>query len=172
MKSRSVIHGLTGLTLAALLASSMALAATTDCPGAGRMGGGPGGGRMGDGPGAGPWQAALSELSLTSEQQTAIDKLLAAGRDQRADFRAEMQDDRSERHAAMMKLLNAETFDETAAQALIAEQQKARADQQLAMMKLHHQIAQLLTEEQRTQLVNLLDQQAEMRGGKFGRGQR
>ena len=150
------------LTLAAsLLLAGTALAAPGDCDGRGRHGGGPGGD---------PWRAVLSELDLSSEQQAAIDKLLDEARDQRLDSRDQRRDQREQHHEQMMKLLQEDTFDEAAAAALLAEQDKVMNQQQLARMKLHHQIARQLTDAQREQLVELLDEWFEERGAHGGRG--
>lgn len=150
------------LTLAAtLLLAGTALAAPGDCNGGPRHGGGPGGD---------PWRAVLSELDLSSEQQAAIDKLLDEARDQRLDNRSQRRDQREQHHEQMMKLLQADTFDEAAATALLAEQDKARDQQRLAMMKLHHQIGRQLNDQQRALLVELLDEWFEERGPRGGRG--
>ena len=150
------------LTLAAtLLLAGTAFAAPGDCNGGPRHGGGPGGD---------PWRAVLSELDLSSEQQLAIDKLLDDARDQRLDNRDQRRDQRQQHHEQMMKLLQSETFDEAAATALLAEQDKVMNQQQLAMMKLHHQIARQLNDKQRELLVELLDEWFEDRGPRGGRG--
>ena len=154
------------LTFAAtLLLAGAALAAPGDCDGRPRHGGGPGGG-----PGGDHWRAVISELDLTSEQQTAIDKLLDEARDQRLDNRNQRRDLRQQHHDQMVKLLQQENFDEAAATALLAAEDEARDQQRLAMMKLHHQIARQLNDQQRAQLVTLLDEWFEERGPRGGRG--
>lgn len=150
------------LTFAAtLLLAGAALAAPGDCDGRPRHGGGPAGDH---------WRAALSELELSAEQQTAIDKLLDDARDQRLDSRDQRRDLRQQHHDQMMKLLQQENFDEAAATALLAAEDEARDQQRLAMMKLHHQIARQLNDQQRAQLVTLLDEWFEERGPRGGRG--
>ncbi len=150
------------LTFAAtLLLAGAALAAPGDCDGRPRHGGGPGGDH---------WRAALSELELSAEQQTAIDKLLDDARDQRLDSRDQRRDLRQQHHDQMMKLLQQENFDEAAATALLAAEDEARDQQRLAMMKLHHQIARQLNDQQRAQLLTLLDEWFEERGPRGGRG--
>lgn len=150
------------LTFAAtLLLAGAALAAPGDCDGRPRHGWGPGGDH---------WRAALSELELSAEQQTAIDKLLDDARDQRLDSRDQRRDLRQQHHDQMMKLLQQENFDEAAATALLAAEDEARDQQRLAMMKLHHQIARQLNDQQRAQLVTLLDEWFEERGPRGGRG--
>ncbi|MBQ1783259.1 MAG: periplasmic heavy metal sensor [Gammaproteobacteria bacterium] len=150
------------LTLAAtLLLASTVFAAPGDCNG---------GSRRANGPGGDPWRGVLSELDLSSEQQTAIDKLLDDARDQRLNNREQRRDRREQHHEQMVKLLQQESFDEAAASALLAAEDETRDQQRLAMMKLHHQIGRQLNDKQREQLVALLDEWFEERGPRGGRG--
>ncbi|QUN05748.1 Spy/CpxP family protein refolding chaperone [Shewanella yunxiaonensis] len=122
---------------------------------------GPGPGMM-QGPGMGPgmhggfrhgmgggWDhmgfMMLHQLELTDAQQTAIKKLFDAQRDS-------MKAERSAHRKAMQELMTATKFDESKAKKLIEQQQQLRTERQLQRMKLHNQIYNLLTDEQKTKL--------------------
>ncbi len=119
-----------------------------------------------------PLRAALAELTLSAEQQSAIEPLLAEAKALREARRDERPAQRQAHQQAMQQLMEQESFDEAAALKLIEQRQQQQTEQQLAMMKLHHQIGRLLTAEQRSELREQLQQQMPRRHGKSGKGPR
>ncbi|MFQ6372026.1 Spy/CpxP family protein refolding chaperone [Shewanella sp. YIC-542] len=85
---------------------------------------------------------ALHQLDLTAEQETAMQKLFAAQRESR-------MAQRSERRQEMQALMTAAKFDEAKAKQLIEQRQQLRMQHQLQRMKLHNEIYQLLTDDQK-----------------------
>ena len=89
---------------------------------------------------------SLKQLALTSEQQVAIQALVAEHRQNRALGSAAPFD-----QAAWRSLMDAPQFDPTSARELLEKRQGRQLEQQLHAMQLQHQIRQLLTDEQRQQ---------------------
>lgn len=117
-----------------------------------------------------PLRAALAELTLTAEQQAAIEPLLAEAKALREARRDERPTQRQAHQQAMQELMAQESFDEAAALKLFEQRQQPQAEQQLAMMKLHHQIGRLLTAEQRAALHEQMQQQMTHGRGPKGNG--
>lgn len=106
-----------------------------------------------------PLRAALAELTLSAEQQSAITPLLAEAKAARQARRDDKPEQRQAHQQAMQALMEQENFDEAAALKLIEQRQQQQTAQQLTMMKLHHQIGRLLTTEQRAELREQLQEQ-------------
>lgn len=101
-----------------------------------------------------PEMHMLKGLELSDSQQQQIQTLVQQQRDNtkpRKERKAEM--------AKMQALVQAEQFDEAAVRALLQQIQQQRLENKLAMLKLQHDIRQLLTAEQREEL----DKQRERR---------
>ena len=86
----------------------------------------------------------FAELDLTDEQRDAIRQIrkdavakFRANKEARMDFRGQMRD-----------LIRSDNFDETAARALIDEQQERHGEMMLMQMQVRNQIWNLLTPEQ------------------------
>ena len=89
----------------------------------------------------------LRGLELSDSQQQQIQTLVQQRRGDmapRKEHKPEM--------AEMQALMQAEQFDEAAVRALLQQHQQQRLESKLAMLKLQHDIRQLLTTEQREEL--------------------
>ena len=89
----------------------------------------------------------LAGLDLSEAQQLQIKQLLKA---HRQDMKA-AKPDRQNRQALQQLLIEAE-FDEAAVRQILQQQQAQQLEQQMGMLKLKHQVLQVLTEAQREQL--------------------
>lgn len=140
-------------TLIALMASSLLVGAAVAKPGMGHRGG------------ADHWGRALQSLELTEEQQTQIDALLAQAREQK-------QQQRDAMRAQQETFMSNPEFDPQTAQQLQTQRQQQREANQLAQMELQHQVYQILTPEQRTELQEMKEQRRQNKGQRKGRFQR
>ncbi|WP_041522867.1 Spy/CpxP family protein refolding chaperone [Gilvimarinus agarilyticus] len=102
----------------------------------------------------------VEKLALSDEQQTQISERLELFHSQYP--KEDKREARDEQRQAMKALMEQETFDEAAARALLSE----GTEQRLAQMKLRHDLAQILTDEQR----DSLEQMQERRDGKSRKG--
>lgn len=96
-----------------------------------------------------PMKRMLAGLDLTDSQREQIKLLM---KQQREAIKSEKRD--SAVHLQMQALLMAEQFDEVAAKQLLEQQQQQAVEKRLMMLKLQHQVLQILTEEQRQQLAD------------------
>ncbi|GAA0551480.1 hypothetical protein GCM10009098_18900 [Rheinheimera aquimaris] len=94
-----------------------------------------------------PMKRMLAGLDLTDNQREQIKQLM---QQQREAFKREGRDNAA--HLQLQALLIAEQFDESAARQLLEQQQQRAVEKRLTMLKLQHQVLQVLTEEQRQQL--------------------
>jgi len=101
-----------------------------------------------------PVMHMLKGLELSDSQQQQIQRLVQQQRDN-----TEPRKERKDEMAKMQALVQAEQFDEAAVRALLQQHQQQRLENKLAMLKLQHDIRQLLTAEQREEL----DKQRERR---------
>ncbi|MBT1445255.1 Spy/CpxP family protein refolding chaperone [Shewanella sp. JM162201] len=112
----------------------------------------------------------FKDLNLSDEQKVQLRELMKAHKDARKAERdadgAERDASRAAHHEKMQALMNAPTFDEAAAKALIAERQARGEERALEAMKLQHQMFQLLTPEQKTQLQAKMEQKRQEREAK------
>lgn len=100
-------------------------------------------------------ERVIERLELSDEQVSQIREL-------KENFQAEFPRDENSREAhreAMKALMEAETFDEAAAQALLDEQ----TERKLAAMRLRYDINQILTEEQRETLQKMQERMQKRR---------
>jgi periplasmic protein CpxP/Spy len=94
-----------------------------------------------------PIKRMLAGVDLTDGQREQIKQLV---QQHRAAQQAERQDKAVQQQ--LRQLLSAEQFDETAVRELLQQQQQQHTEQRLSILKLQHQVRQLLTDDQRTQL--------------------
>lgn len=118
--------------------------------------------------GAGQHGQLWQQLDLTDQQRQQIRELMQAHRAamptaQHEAMQALLDDE------AMQALLDAPQFDEQAARDILAQRAAQREQQQLASLKLQHEIQQLLTNEQREQLQQLQQQRHSKRHDKAGK---
>ncbi|QIZ78118.1 Spy/CpxP family protein refolding chaperone [Ferrimonas lipolytica] len=107
----------------------------------------------------------LFNLDLTDEQRDQVKALLKAAKqpkDERPSAE-ERQAKREAKRAAMQELMNADSFDETAAKAIIAERQQRQTERELQQMKTHYELMQILTQEQRDELAAKQQERMERR---------
>lgn len=86
----------------------------------------------------------FSNLNLSVEQQQKIDGLMQQGRTKRP-----MMD--TEEMGAMHKLIASDTFDEAAVRKLTENKLQAQVERRVSMAKLHNQMYNVLTPEQKIQ---------------------
>lgn len=94
-----------------------------------------------------PMKRMLAGLDLTDSQHEQMKQLM---QQQRQAFKREGRDNAV--HQQMQTLLMAEQFDKSAARQLLEQQQHQAVEKRLTMLKLQHQVLQVLTKEQRQQL--------------------
>lgn len=94
-----------------------------------------------------PMKRMLAGLDLTDSQREQIKQLM---KQQREANKGKRRDTAA--HQQMQTLLMAEQFDENAARQLLEQQQQQAVEKRLTMLKLQHQVLQILTDEQRQQL--------------------
>ena len=92
--------------------------------------------------------ALIQKLDLTAEQKAEIKQI-------RESSKEAMKEQRGDKHESMHALLTAESFDEAAAQALIAEKEQTKEARQINRLKNQHAIYNVLTEEQQAQLLEI-----------------
>lgn len=92
-------------------------------------------------------------IKLTEQQRTQMRDLMRQHHQDRDNgkFRQHRE--------SMHKLVTADKFDEAAVRAQIQDMDKQSTERQVEMAKIHHQMYQLLTPEQKTQLNNNYQQQ-------------
>lgn len=93
--------------------------------------------------GRGGWQ----QLDLSEEQKLQLQALRREHRLQVGDRAGQR-----EQQQQLQQLVQADTFDATAARLLLEQSQQQQLDRQLAKLEFRHQLWQLLTPEQREQL--------------------
>nr|WP_159063657.1 CpxP family protein [Thaumasiovibrio occultus] len=101
------------------------------------------------------WQ----QLEITDAQKEELQQLRETFREQRGEP-GERAEARAEQREAMQALMMSDTFDEAKAQALVTQMTEQHQERQLAMLKQRHEMMSVLTDEQKSQLVEL---QAEKR---------
>lgn len=94
-----------------------------------------------------PVMHMLKGLELSASQQQQIKTLV---QQHRGDM--EPRKERKDEMAKMQALMQAEQFDEAAVRALLQQHQQQRLENKLSILKLQHDIRQLLTTEQREEL--------------------
>ena len=100
----------------------------------------------------------FKKLNLTDEQKAEMKAIMASHREANKETKLA--------HKAEMKaLMEDPAFDEEKAQALINQREAQRADKQLSMLKLKHQMFQVLTDEQKAKYEEL-----QMQGKKGHKG--
>ncbi|RCU50958.1 hypothetical protein DU002_06435 [Corallincola holothuriorum] len=122
------------------------------------------------GPGAGKngMREVISQLDLSSEQQTQIKALFQAQKEQR---KGQKSGQRQQMKADMEALITADSFDESKARSLIEQHSQRMEDRMVQRLQMQHQIYQLLTPEQQVQFLQLIEQQRdEKRAEKRGKG--
>lgn len=103
---------------------------------------------------------AVAALDLTVDQQTQIKSIID-------ELRVDKKTRKSERKAnreAFRALVEAESFDEEQAKALMADIKAERSEKMLAHLKSRHQIWLLLTVEQREKLAELREKRKNKQG--------
>lgn len=101
----------------------------------------------------------FEKLDLSEAQQTEVDKLIAAHREQTAALRKQMVEVRRQMRQAM----NPKTFDEKALRRLAAEKSKVQTELMVGRARTHSQIYALLTPEQQ-ELADLARNLKRLRG--------
>tara|TARA_Y100001956_G_scaffold41417_1_gene40583 strand:+ start:922 stop:1362 length:441 start_codon:yes stop_codon:yes gene_type:complete len=94
---------------------------------------------------------AVAALDLTVDQQAQIKSIITELKADEKDRKLE----RKENREAFRALVEAESFDEDKAQALMSDIKAERSEKVLAHLKSRHQIWQLLTVEQREKLTEM-----------------
>ena len=89
----------------------------------------------------------LTGIRLTEEQRMQLRDLMHNYRDQLRNVRNLAEDD-----IALYELVKAEKFDETAVRNQLEKEMRKRLDYQVEMIRVHHQMYQLLNPEQKMQL--------------------
>jgi len=84
----------------------------------------------------------FKKLDLSDAQKEQMRAIMTAHKEANKESKAAYKAD-------MKALMDAPVFDEEQAQTLIAEREAQRADQQLSMLKMKHEMYQVLTEEQK-----------------------
>ncbi|GGA89019.1 hypothetical protein GCM10011369_33970 [Neiella marina] len=115
-----------------------------------------------------PMGKIFRQLDLTEEQKTQIKELRSEQREVGQAQKETNSATRDAHKAAMKALMTNPTFDQDEAARLIDErnaQQKARS---IEKMRAHHAIMQVLTPQQQTQFIELMEQQKK-RGDKKGK---
>lgn len=100
----------------------------------------------------------FSQLNLSESQEKEIQAIMAAAMGEKQLDMAEMQ----VQHADMQALLSAEVFDENKANALMAKHHSQMGDKAMTMLKVKHQIFQVLDDEQKTQLMSMQNNKMNM----------
>ncbi len=108
-----------------------------------------------------PMGQVLQQLDLDSNQRDQIRDLMQAHGNKMRDQRD--SDLRDQHRQAMKQLLQQESFDQAAAEALIDEQAIRMRTMMLQRLELQHSVYQLLTPAQRTQFLELMDERFEKR---------
>lgn len=121
--------------------------------GTGHMGmGNMGIGNMGTGHmGMGNMAMNFSQLNLTDQQKQEIQAITEASMNGNYQNMGDMQ----VHHADMQALLNNEVFDENQAKTLMADHQSEMGERMLTMLKMQHQIFQLLDDQQKEQAMTI-----------------
>jgi len=84
----------------------------------------------------------FKKLDLSDAQKEQMKTIMTAHKEAN-------KESRSEYKANMKALMDAPAFDEEQAQTLIAEREAQRADKELSMLKMKHEMYQVLTDEQK-----------------------
>lgn len=100
----------------------------------------------------------FSQLNLSESQEKEIQAIMAAAMGEKQLDMAEMQ----VQHADMQALLSAEVFDENKANALMEKHHSQMGDKAMTMLKVKHQIFQVLDDEQKTQLMSMQNNKMNM----------
>jgi protein CpxP len=100
-----------------------------------------------DGMGMGNMSMTFSQLNLTDQQKQEIQAITAASINENHQNMGDMQ----VHHADMQALLSNTVFDENKAKTLMANHQSEMGERMLAMLKMQHQIFQLLDDQQKEQ---------------------
>jgi len=120
----------------------------TEQMGTGQMGMG----QMGmGGIGMGNMSMNFSQLNLTDQQKQEIQAITAASINRNHQNMGDMQ----VHHAEMQALLSNTVFDENKAKTIMAEHHSQMDERMLEMLKMQHQIFQLLDVQQQEQLMNI-----------------
>ena len=93
------------------------------------------------------YTSMLTGIRLTEEQRMQLRDLMHNYRDQLRNVRNLAEDD-----IALYELVKAEKFDETAVRNQLEKEMRKRLDYQVEMIRVHHQMYQLLNPEQKMQL--------------------
>ncbi|MCE0556637.1 MULTISPECIES: Spy/CpxP family protein refolding chaperone [unclassified Motilimonas] len=98
----------------------------------------------------------ISQLDLTQQQKQDVNNIMQQAKGNMD--RQSRQTQRAEHQAERLALLSNETFDEEKARAMIASHQQQMSERKLAMLKIQHQVYQVLTPEQRVKFAELMTQ--------------
>ncbi|GAA0352445.1 Spy/CpxP family protein refolding chaperone [Morganella psychrotolerans] len=93
------------------------------------------------------YTSMLTGIRLTEEQRMRLRDLMENYRDQLRNVRNLAEDD-----IALYELVKAIQFDETAVRSQLEKEMRKRLDYQVEMIRVHHQMYQLLNQEQKLQL--------------------
>lgn len=93
----------------------------------------------------------FSQLNLTDQQKQKTQAIMAAAINENHLNMGDMQ----VHHAEMQALLNNEVFDENQAKTLMADHQSEMGERMLTMLKMQHQIFQLLDDQQKEQAMTI-----------------
>ncbi|WP_296295460.1 Spy/CpxP family protein refolding chaperone [Rheinheimera sp.] len=126
--------------LLALVLSSVLVAGVSTAVLAGDRHGGHGSHLLADG-------KMFKGLDLTDAQKTQVDALLKAHREQMLN-----KAERYAMHEELQSVLISDTFDEAGVRVILEKQQAKKLEQEVAQLKLQHQIRALLTPEQKAKL--------------------
>jgi len=106
-------------------------------------------------------------LSLTDDQQAQIKQILAK---EKPAFQPLMEQTVKQRQQ-MMQLVESGTFDETKAQAIAAQQSQNLTQLMVQRARVGSELFQVLTPEQKTKMIDLLNKREAKFGHRFGQDQ-
>lgn len=101
------------------------------------------------------------ELDLTVEQQQQMRELRQANRDEMKGYSSEKRAAMQANHQQMQTLLLAKDFDEKAVRELARKMSEQQIERRITMLEKRHQMLNILTPEQKTQLKQLQTERAE-----------
>lgn len=95
----------------------------------------------------------FSQLDLSDEQKQQMKSIRSSAKANKKQLKSDSE--RLAHQASMQALMHSETFDEEQAKALISEQQAQKNAKKLEVLKVRHQMFQVLTDEQKIQYTEL-----------------
>ncbi|MDR9829037.1 CpxP family protein [Vibrio sp. FNV 38] len=109
-------------------------------------------------------RAAMKKLDLTEDQKAQLKELRESNKAEREDRKANREDNKAQRdaHKAQMKaLMLSDTFDRASAEELATTMVEQQTERRVTMMEKKHQMMQILTVDQREQLLEAQEKQME-----------